>query len=157
MKNNKSSYLAGLIGCALLLMTANVCANRKHFLDRTIKNQTTLTSAWMEIVPSPPLKPERDVQAIMIDVEKDYAGELERGGIVRLPDGSAIKPEVQLLDMDGDTYNLELNGQFGNDRILYSIPDELKGKQFRRVLIRSERPIHCRKIIWRCYFYRDVD
>jgi hypothetical protein len=89
-------------------------------------------------------------------LEKPYDGTLRLEG-VRLPDGSLVMPEVQVVDSEGTAHELELNRQFGTELLVFTIPQELKGKEFRQVRVRSEKPVNCKEIFWRCYYVKDVD
>lgn len=57
----------------------------------------------MEITLDKPLKPDLDEQALMLFLEEPYVADLEMKG-VHMPDGSFVKPEVQLVDLAGNTY-----------------------------------------------------
>ena len=144
------------LSCLTLLVSLEVCGGRQRFLDRTIKGDTTLTQQWTEIVLKTPLKPERDVQAVMLYLAEPYEADLEMNG-VRLPDGLFVKPEVQLVDMAGNTYTLEYYGLFGRKLIIFTLRDQLIGREYRMVRVRSEKSIRLKEIFWRCYYTRDID
>lgn len=103
-----------------------------------------------------PLKPERDEQALMLYLEEPYVADLEMKG-VHMPDGSFVKPEVQLVDLAGNTYTLEYYGLFGRKMIMFTLYEQLQGREYRIVRIRSEKSIRLKKVFWRCYYRRDVD
>lgn len=144
------------LSCITLLASLLICGGRQRFLDRTIRGDTTLTQEWIEITLETPLKPECDVQAVMLYLAQPYEADLEMDG-VRLPDGSLVKPEVQLVDTAGNTYSLKYYGLFGRQLVIFTLRDQLMGREYRNVRIRSDKPIHCRKIFWRCYYTRDID
>lgn len=148
--------IALFLSCVTLLLSLSICGTRERFLNRTIKGETTLTPEWTEITVETPLKPERDVQAVLLYLEDPYIGEFEGKG-VRLPDGSLVKPEVQLVDVVGNTYTLKYYGFFGRKLIIYTLRDQLAGRDYRAVRVRSDKPIRCKEIIWRCYYTRDID
>ncbi|HYV09784.1 MAG TPA: hypothetical protein VE980_02650 [Pyrinomonadaceae bacterium] len=144
------------LSCITLLASLLICGGGPRFLDRTIKGDTTLTQEWMEITPETPLKPERDVQAVMLYLAKPYEADLEMKG-VRIPDGSLVKPEVQLVDTAGKTYSLNYYGLFGRQLVIFTLRDQLMGREYRTVRIRSDKPIHCKQIFWRLYYTKDID
>ena len=144
------------LSCITLLASLLICGGGPRFLDRTIKGDTTLTQEWMEIAPETPLKPERDVQAVMLYLAKPYEADLEMKG-VRIPDGSLVKPEVQLVDTAGKTYSLNYYGLFGRQLVIFTLRDQLMGREYRTVRIRSDKPIHCKQIFWRLYYTKDID
>ena len=88
------------LSCITLLVSLGICSGRQRFLDRTIRGDTTLTQEWMEIALETPLKPDRDVQAVILHLAEPYEADLKVDG-VRLADGSLVKPEVQLVDTAG--------------------------------------------------------
>ena len=142
--------------CLALVVSLSICGGGQRFLDRTIRDDTTLTPEWMEITPETPLKPERDIQAVMLHLAEPYEADLEKNG-VRLPDGSLVKPEVQLVDTAGKTYSLNYYGLFGRQLVIFTLRDQLMGREYRTVRIRNDKPIHLRKIFWRCYYTKDID
>src|SRR5438045_5362539 len=77
------------------------------YSDEQIAGPTIVSSDWLEIAPKKPLKVERQIQMIVLDLDKSI--KLERDGTLVLPDGSTVTPEVQLVGDDGKTY--ELNHQ----------------------------------------------
>src|SRR5689334_6889668 len=148
--------LAMFLTCVALLGSLSICGGGERFVDRTIKKDTTLTSQWVDITLDKPLKPQRGVQAVMLYLADPYEADLEMKG-VRMGDGSFVKPEVQLVDTAGNTYLLEYYGLFGRKLIIFTLRDQLMGREYRTVRVRSEKPIHCREIFWRCYYTRDID
>lgn len=145
-----------LVICMVLITSLAICGDQGRFIDRTIKDKATLTPEWMQITLDKPLKPERDVQVIMLYLEEPYVGDFEAKA-VRLPDGTLVQPEVQLLDTAGKTYALKYYGFFGRQLVIFTLRDQLMGREYRTVRIRSDKPIHCRQIFWRCYYTRDID
>lgn len=137
-------------------MSLSICGGGDRFLDRTIKGETTLAPEWTEITLETPLKPERDVQAIVLYLQEPYVGDFEAKS-VRLPDGALAQPEVELVDMAANTYSLKYYGFFGRKLILFTLRDQLIGREYRTVRIRSEKPIQLKEVFWRCYYTRDID
>jgi hypothetical protein len=144
-----------LVSCMVLITSLAVCGDRGRFIDRTIKGETTLTPEWMQINLDKPLKPERDVQVIMLYLEEPYIGDFEAKA-VRLPDGTLVQPEVQLLDTAGKTYALKYYGFFGRQLILFTLSDQLMGREYSTVRVRSDKPIRCKEIVWRCFYRREI-
>lgn len=145
-----------LVSCLVLIMSLTICGDQQRFTDRTIKSNTTITAEWMQITLDKPLKPERDVQVIMLYLEEPYVGDFEAKA-VRLPDGTLVQPEVQLLDTAGKTYALKYYGFFGRQLIMFTLPDQLTGRDYSTVRIRSDKPIRSKEIIWRCFYWREID
>ena len=148
-------YLFGLLICVGLLVVLTICGRRERIIDQTIGVDTTLTSEWTEITPEKPLKPERQQQEIVLYLAEPFFGDFEAKG-VRGPDGSIVHPEVQLVDTNGRTYDLKYFGFRGHELIRFTLKDQLKGKEFRTVRIRSEKPIRCKEILWSYLNWKDV-
>jgi hypothetical protein len=142
--------------CVACLASLSICGGGERFVDRTIKGDTTLTPEWMQIALETPLKPKRDVQAIILYLEDPYVADLEMDG-VRMPDGTLVKPEVQLVDLAGNALTLKYYGLFGQKLIIFTLRDQLMGREYRMVRVRSEKPIRLKEIFWRCYYTRDID
>lgn len=159
MVSKKSKRIYYLIGIAVVLILLGVIGFylfRSPFLDREIKGQVTISSYWLEITPDKPLKPERDVEEVELSLEPPFIGDFESHK-VRLPDGSLVLPEVQLIDQNGNTFNMKYRGFNGRMNIYFSNFDELpKDREYRTVRIRSEKPINCKKIYWSCYYTGDI-
>lgn len=148
-------HFFGMIVCVGVLVMLTVCGSRDRIIDQTIRRDATLTSEWTEITPEKPLKTERQQQEIVLYLAEPFSGDFEAKG-VRLADGSIVHPEVQLVDTSGRTYDLKYYGFRGHELIRFTLKDQLKGKEFRTVRIRSEKPIHCKEIIWSYFNWGDV-
>lgn len=145
-----------LVSCMVLITSLTLCGDQRRFIDRTIKGDTTLTPEWIEITLDKPLKPERDVQVIMLYLEEPYVGDFEAKA-VRLPDGTLVQPEVQLIDTAGRTYSLKFWGFFGRKLILFTLSGELMGREYSSVRVRSDKSFRSKEIIWRCFYWREID
>ena len=134
------------------------------YLDREISGQVTLSSQWLEITMKEPLRPERDRQKIIIDIEPPV--KLEPSGPsmgLVLPDGSVVIPEVQLIDQDGNIYNLtspsasfEASPGGAWQRGFGRVEPLPKNKVYTAVRIRCEKPVRCSRIRWRSYNPSDL-
>ena len=121
----------------------------------------TLSSQWTELVPTKPLSVNRQIQMLVLDLDKSI--KFQRDGFeLVLPDGSTVTPEVQLVDLDGNIYPLTQPSEWFSPstgvkyREFSSKNDLPKGKLFRAVRIRSDKPIFCNRVFWRCYNMWDV-
>jgi hypothetical protein len=132
------------------------------YLDREIGGAVTLTSEWLEITPQEPLRPERQVQYLYVDTPEPFDPDYQSWGI-RFPDGSVIVPEVQLIDQQGNVYNLKASSFSLADStrtdIVSGIGFRARGvpqdRVYPKVRIRSDKPIRASRIIWRSYDPRD--
>jgi hypothetical protein len=149
------SSLIAVSACTAFLILLTVCQRRETFFDRTIKGPTTLSSEWMEISVDPPLKPDREEHDIVLYLEEPFGRDLETKG-VRLPDGSVITPEIQLIDQDGKSYDLKYYGKRGPQLIEFTLRGQLDGKVYPKVRVRSEKPITCKAILWSNWNWKDI-
>src|SRR5437588_687789 len=83
------------------------------YLDRDLSRARVITSEWTEIVPDIPLKVERETQTIVLEVDPSIRSSLPKQMGLLLPDGTVVVPEVQLVDQDGQIYQLHLGYQSG--------------------------------------------
>lgn len=149
-------YVTLIVGIVALSIIFGVYQQRSPMLDREIKGAITISSDWIEITPDKPLKPTRDVQMITIALEPPFQGEFEAKAI-RTPDGSLVQPQVQLVDQNGNTFELNYGGFRGRMAMDFSNFDKLpKDREYKTVRIRSDKPINCKKILWSCYNWKDL-
>ena len=131
------------------------------YLDQDVTGQVLISSEWTEIVAKKPFRVERQIQIIVLDLDKSIDLQKEGWGIV-LSDGSVVTPEVELVDQEGKTYRLEVPSAWfspstGVKYREFSSKNELpNGKIFQAVRIRSDKPVRCNRIFWRCYNMWDV-
>jgi hypothetical protein len=121
--------------------------------EREIAGPTSSNAEWLEIKPNPPLKPSKESQYLVLDVANPYELEDKSWG-VRLPDGTIVIPEVQLIDEYGNTFNLDQPAMFSPTSHFtqrgFWMWDLPKDRVYRAVRIRSDKPIQYSRVIWRC-------
>ncbi|HWS86642.1 MAG TPA: hypothetical protein VN282_06745 [Pyrinomonadaceae bacterium] len=146
--------IAGALLAASLIFCSACALYRKLHpnLDQEIAGPVSVSSEWMEILPEEPLKPEREVQQVLIWFAQPYATNAD--GIIS-PDGHTFHPEVQLIDQRGDAYNLRISGISSSGIALSCCKEGYrplpKDRKYRAVRIRSDRPVSGSKVVWRCY------
>lgn len=152
-------------GFAAMVLTAIVSGSIYRlffpYLDHDVTGQILISSEWTEIVPKKPFQVERQIQIIVLDLDKSVKLQENGWGLV-LPDGSIVTPEVQVIDEEGNAYPLETPSAWfspstGVKYREFASEHELpKGKIFRAVRIRADKPVRCNRIFWRCYNIWDV-
>ena len=152
--NQKVLIGIGLVlSVPLALSALIVFAMITSLSEREIAGATTSKAEWLEIKPSRPLKPSKESQYVVLDVASPYELE-DRSWGVRLPDGSIVIPEVQLIDEHGNTFNLDQPAMFSPTSHFtqrgFSMRDLPKDRVYRAVRIRSDKPIQYSRVIWRC-------
>lgn len=80
---------------------------------------------------------------------------------LRLPDGTVVRPEVQLVDQYGGVYQLTV-GELGQTGISFNFRDPVSHEEilptdrtYQAVRIRSSTPIKFSGVVWRCYNQSD--
>jgi hypothetical protein len=153
---------AGLLAAVALTVVVSGDIFRFFFpyLDQDLAGQVVISSEWTEIAPKKPFQVDRQIQMIVLDLDKSINLERDGFGLV-LPDGSVVTPEVELIDQEGKAYPLDapsasLNSTGVKYRQFSSGKELPSGKIFRAVRIRADKPVRCNRIFWRCYNMWDV-
>jgi hypothetical protein len=148
--------LVCVVGIAIvnLSVTGQIYRLFNPYLDREIAGPTIISSEWLEIVPDQPLRTERQIQYLVLDVADPFEPVYESWSL-RLKDGSLVQPKVQLIDESGKVYDLT-SPALDEKGIGFRNSDLPQDRAYRTVLIRSDKPIHLSRIYWRCYNQKDL-
>ena len=97
---------------------------------------------------------------VVLDLDKSIKTEPGGLGLV-LPDGSIVRPQIELVDKDGETYELNVPSLFlsntGEILAYFSGSDLPNGKTYIKVRIRSDSPVRCNRVFWRNYNLWDAE
>jgi hypothetical protein len=124
--------------------------------EQLISGPVTITSAWSEFIPSKPLRPAKQYQLVVLDVDPTEGlvvdnSHLER---MRLANGVLLKPEIELLDSQGNVFVAQVHRapvpSSSNNGIIGSIPDLPQDRAYTKVRVRSNEPVHLARIVWSC-------
>ena len=149
-----------LAACGAFIVAGSIHNFFRPYADYELSGPVTISSDWVEFTPKEPLRVERQIQQVVLDL--DNSVKVERGGWgLVLPDGSVVTPEVQLIDQDGRAYNLDhpavwQSSSTGATFREFSSPDLPKNKVYRAVRIRADKGVRCNRVLWRNYNQRDV-
>lgn len=148
------------VGFFTLSITAKLYRWYDPYLDQELAGPTTITSQWLEITPKSPLRVERQRHMVVLDLDKSIQSEREGSGLV-LPDGSIVRPQIELFDKDGETYELNVPSLFlsntGEILAYFSGSDLPKDKTYIKVRIRSDSPVRGNRVFWRNYNLWDAE
>lgn len=148
------------IGFFVISITGKLYRWYSPYLDQELAGTTTTGSQWLEIVPKSPLRVERQRHMIALDLDRSINAEREGSGLV-LPDGSIVRPQVELVGQDGTIYELNKPSFFlsntGEILAYFSGSDLPSDKAYIKVRIRSDRPVRCNRIFWRNYNLWDAE
>ena len=137
---------------------------RPPFIDRDLSGPVTLKSEWLELNPSEPLSVLRDTQELTlspdppIQMVDDPSG---KRSLIPL-DGRDADIEAELIGSDGITYRSapgRSETMTGNLKITsrsLDFKDLPKEVTYIKVRIKSSAPYPVKKILWRCYNWREV-
>jgi hypothetical protein len=97
---------------------------------------------------------------VALDLDQSIGTERDGAGLV-LPDGSIVRPQVELVSKDGTTYELNLPSLFisntGEILAYFSGDDLPKDKTYIKVRIRSDKAVRCNRVFWRNYNLWDAE
>jgi hypothetical protein len=124
--------------------------------DRDIAGVTAITPQWLEISPTPALKPQSKQSLVILELEGDYTPDFQ-AQMLHFPDGTLGMPEVQLVDQQGHVFPLHFLMVHHRDRTGSNVmggagfgaPELPTDRSYGKVRVRSDKPIKCSKIIWR--------
>lgn len=131
------------------------------YVDREISGPIVISPDWVEIAPKNPLRAELVVQQVVIYVQRPIKESRDSWELI-LPDGSKVIPEVQLIDEQGNVYDLTEPSGTQNPHSVeafqrgFSNRTLPKDKVYKSVRVRSAKPVSVLKVVWRCYDPRDI-
>ncbi len=129
----------------------------RDIYDRvTLREKFTFTEDWQEIDFGNDNMPKKDIQMISINVEPPTRFDPVTPGFV-LVDGKVAKPEMYLVDVEGNRFDLswvrsvgESNGSYGNEEL-----ENLK-VPFKKLFVRSDVPFNSSLVQWTEYNIKDM-
>jgi hypothetical protein len=155
----KGLLITGLVALVLFILSGFYIIPGMYryiypYLDREVSGPVTISTEWQEIIPKEPLKAERQLHYLVIEIQSPYRTDEKSWGI-RLADGSVVTFEAQIVDQDGKSYNLA-SPAFLNEKVARGLMELPKDKQYPVVRIRASQQIKVSRIYWRCYNSWDV-
>jgi hypothetical protein len=154
--------------CCLLITTMQAACGKDSYWVK-VSDDLTISDKWVDLQPRQPLKADKDLQYIVLDLKPPFRDDIRREGRgpdkglgILMPDGEVINPEMEIIDQNGRAYKLVYAGSTGaflsNQDTKYALAngDEFPRDQlYKRVRIRSARPIEVRAIYWFCDSIKD--
>jgi hypothetical protein len=126
------------------------------YVDQKIAGSTTISTEWIEIKPEKSLKRTGDYQEIGLYVEEPYTVEfnsLASSGI-RMPDGSVVTPDVELIDTRGNTVVAKVSAARGRKCLTYRVPASLS--EYTSVRIRAQQQISLDSVYWSGFIIKNM-
>jgi hypothetical protein len=148
--------VAGLL-CLLLLTAAALYRLNHHrtFYERVFHGPLTVSAEWAVVSAEPPLRREREKQLLVIGLAEPYFSGLSDWG-VRVPDGTLVMPQVELIEGDGKAHALSFAGSFGRQKPFYESNDLPTGAEFVKVRIRCDSKVELNLLAWTTYNPKDL-
>lgn len=132
-------------------LTFTSCLRRD--VDKRLLKNVTLSQDWLEFEADPQLKPSRQVQMIVLVTSQPFEPELTSISL-RLSDGTIAKPEVDIVDQYGNSYELKTQTVIGETEVGYWSVELPTDRTYMKVRLRSNHRIDCEEVIWRCHNWK---
>ena len=125
--------------------------------EQIVSGPVSLSSQWTEFVPQKPLRPLKQSQEIVLDVDPSEGLvednlHLER---IQLSNGSLLLPQIQLVDSQGKVFDAEVSRypvpslyKNGISGYVSNLP---RDREFTKVRVRSDSPVRLSRIVWHCH------
>lgn len=169
MKNK--FVILGLIGTVLILifgLTFSFFVIQKiyrvynPYLEYEISGPMTVSEEWTEISFTKLLSPQRSENEISLDLENTYSPSRNEEGLIS-SDGSIVSPEIQLVDQEGNIFELNKVIGLGPQGFSKGMIDPKtwqdtlpKDRSYKAIRIRSDKPLKVTRIFWRSYDPKDM-
>ena len=124
--------------------------------EQIVSGPVTVSTKWLEFTPGKPLRPLKQTQEIVLDVEPSE-GLIEDNSHperMQLSNGVLVHPEIELMDSQGNLFNAEVSrypvpSLYKNGLSGY-VADLPNDRTYTRVRVRSDYPVRLSKIVWHC-------
>ncbi len=144
---------------------------KKMHIRREIAKDVLISADWTVFKPQPPMKIKKHFQEISLVLENCQQNASKNRANLIFSDGTVINPAkqiiVEIFDEDGIKYTLKSGrysvGNYDEEKGRFSVSaagfGSLKialprNKSFNEIRIFSEKPFHCKKIIWHDYIVK---
>lgn len=124
--------------------------------EQIVSGPVTIQTQWTEFVPSKPLRPTKQSQEIVLDVDPSEGLVEDNFNLDRmqLSNGVLLHPQIQLVDSQGNVFNAEVSrypvpSRYKNGLSGY-VSNLPKDREFTKVRVRSDSPVRLSRIVWHC-------
>ncbi|HZS46800.1 MAG TPA: hypothetical protein VFC63_17135 [Blastocatellia bacterium] len=138
------------------LLTA-IIIRRPIYLE--LATNLAVSSEWIEIIPQKPLTAEKDRNDIILSIEGYLHNIHEPFHPIKMPDGTVVNPEIQIVDQDGIVYPLKFSLRIGSSLGFGGVPSakwdkSVRNRVYVKVRIRCDEPITLSKVFWACSYMK---
>jgi hypothetical protein len=149
--------------CAIVIFMQTSCVRDSYWVE--LSGPVTIGDQWIELHPRSPLKVEKTLQWIQLELEPPFRDDFyaegngpNKGKGLIMPDGEIINPEIEVIDQYGNAFKLVWGGSKGVELPNYELqsPNKLPAdREYKMVRLRSPRAIKCKAIYWFCESSKD--
>jgi len=157
MTSRRSKIVVSLVGGAGLLAGLFVIGSVAYLyitnraFDQTIATDLNVSSEWIEIEAQPLLQKRRSVAELTLELP-NYRTDRHGPCEIKLSDGRIVRPEIQVIDIDGNAFDLtQLGFNFtpDHDLVVFTPKGGFPDTKYSRVRIRSDEPFIIERMAWR--------
>lgn len=145
--------------CCIMILAEGSCMRDSYWIK--LSGPVTLDGGWVEFRSEAPLRADKDMQWVILDLETPFKensslGPGKEGGILT-PDGDVINPEVEVVDQDGSTFKLVWSGtKWGHSGYQPPYPEKLpRNREYKFIRMRSPKPVTLKAVYWFCDSVKD--
>jgi len=150
--------VAGVGGLVLVLLVGGfIYGLETADSEQIVSGPVVLSPEWKEFVPSKALRPMKQSQEIVLDVEPSEGLVVDNlhGDRMQLANGVSLHPQIQLVDSQGNIFDAHVSRypvpslyENGISGYVSNLP---KDRNFTKVRVRSESPVRLSRIVWHCH------
>jgi hypothetical protein len=145
-------WICGII--LLVLIGSCVVGFATMHSDQQVSGEIRISSEWVTITPNERMEPRKQYQSLVLDAAEPLLKDNLNLESIRFADGSAVRPEAQIVDEHGKVYDLKMvraptPSRHENSIVDFgSLPDD---RAYTQVRLRSDRPLRLSRVLWHCY------
>lgn len=140
-----------VVSPALYLSLLGLLTVHSLHSEQRVAGRMTVASDWVEITPPRPLRPTKRSHEIVLDVAEPLPVEVDWHGRAVLPDGTALRPEVALVNERGEVVPVEVWRTPVPSRYDNAISGHVPDGVYVEVRVRCDQPLRLRRIVWHCW------
>ena len=150
--------IAGVAGLVLFIIFAGIIYGlASSDSEQVVSGPVSLSTEWTEFVPPKPLRPTKQSQEIVLDVDPSEGLVEDNLHLDRmeLSNGVLLRPQIQLVDSRGNIFDAEVSRypvpslyRNGLSGYVSNLP---KDREFTKVRVRSDSPVRLSRIVWHCH------
>jgi len=150
--------VAGIGGLVLLVVVGGLIYGVVSAdSEQIVSGPVVLSPQWQELVPPKALRPMKQSQEIVLDVEPSeglVADNLHEDRM-QLANGVWLLPQIQLVDSQGNVFDAQVRRypvpSLYENGISGQVSNLPKDRNFAKVRVRSASPVRLSRIVWHCH------